>query len=49
MNMLKWNINISSNMPRGSDAVDQFITPVRRMRIKKPDPEITLNTVDFPE
>src|SRR6267378_820412 len=47
VDMLQRNIDVASDLVAVRDGVDQFVTPVRRVRIKQAHPEVPLDSLNF--
>src|SRR5439155_21739035 len=45
--MLQRDIDIPRDLVASSDCLNQFITPMRRMRVKKAHPEFPFNVLNF--
>src|SRR5438094_9935055 len=45
--MLQRDIDIARDLVASSDCLNQFITPMRRMRVKKAHPEFPFNVLNF--
>ncbi len=46
MDMLKRDVNITGDFGRGCDGLDEFIGPMRGVRVKQPDPKIPGNRIE---
>jgi hypothetical protein len=47
VNVLERNIHIARHFFALGNGLDEFICPVRRMRVKQTNPEITLQRIQF--
>ena len=42
-----WNIDVARNLVTLRDGVDQFVAPVRRVRVEQAHPEVALDLLNF--
>ena len=49
MDVLQRHVHVAGDLAALRDGPDEVIRPVRRMRVQQPDPEIALQSVEFPE
>ena len=47
MDVLKRDVNITGDFAAVGDCLDQLVTPMRRMRIKQPHPEIAVDLLNL--
>ena len=45
--MLQGNIDVARNLVASRNGFNEFIAPMRRVRIKQAHPEVPLNFLDF--
>ena len=49
VDMLQRNIDVARNLVALRDGLDQFVAPVRRMRVKQAHPEFAFDLLEFRE